>query len=334
MRLQVAASVLLVSAIGGPATAGADEPNSPPEQCRRPLPSAAAPFGQPWFPVNGTTQTVVPVVPERDRDSARARHLREAAAHLQAAGLGSLADHVRGLSAARPAAESPQEADRWRPHEAATSVLLAIKLVEIDEDKLAGFAFDPAQLPLGGATPEKPFSRGQPSLKVVGPEANLRGIVEALRKAGHARVLSEPTIVTLAGRPASFRVGGEIPLWALDPEGKPILRGERYGTAVDFLPQLGSSGNLRLHLRCEFSEVDRTQTVLVAGKQNPVILRTCIDTPWEMKPGQTLIAARHGGADDRDRAEGPRAPAIVLLVTPELIEATTARPSPDRAERR
>ncbi len=331
MRSLIPALVLMALAAGGLAAAGGDEQGSAPRQC----PPSLSTVDAPRFEASAAPCPVpaASVTPQRC-DAARIKHLQEAADHLQAAGLGSLADHVRSLLHAPTTAEPPQDASRWRPHEGAPQVLLTIKLVEIDEDKLAGFGFDPAQLPLAGATPDKPFGRGQPSLRVVGPEANLRGLVEALRRTGDARVLSEPTIVTIAGRPASFHAGGEIPLWAVGPDGQPILRDERYGTAVDFVPQLTAGGNLRLHLRCEFSEVDGTKTVLVAGKKNPVIQRTGIDTAWEMKPGQTLIAARHGGPDNGGREEGSQAPAIVMLVTPELIKATAALAPPGRSEQR
>jgi len=315
--------VLLGFGIGGLATGGADEPDRPPGQSPPSLPSAAPPF----------CQSVVPhpiakaVAPEQRGDAARAKHLQEAADHLQAAGLGSLADHVRGLLYAPTAAEPPQEASRWRPHpQAPQQVILAIKIVEIDEGKLTSLGFDPAR--------EPSFAQGLGALKVVGPETNLRGGVDALRKTDHARVLSEPTLVTVAGRPASLRVGGEIPLWTADPEGQPVQRLEHFGTSVDCVPHLTGNGNLRLELRCEFSEVDRTKTVVVAGKENPVIRRTTVATAWEMKPGQTLVVvARHGGPDDGDR-EGSRRPATVMLVTPEVVEATAALPSPDRFERR
>jgi len=330
MRSLVAASVLLVSAIGGLATAGADEPDSPPAQNPQTLPSVAAPFCQPYVAPHPITKTVAPA---RHGDAARIKHLQDAADHLQAAGLGSLADHVRGLLYAPTAAEPPQEVSRWRPHEGAPQVVLAVKIVEIDEGKLTGLGLDVGQEPSSGGRPQKALALSHPALNLVGPEANLPGLVETLRKDGSARVLSEPTLVTVAGRPASFHAGGEIPLWALDPNGQPILRGERYGTAVDFVPQLTSSGNLRLRLRCEFSQLDRTKTVVVAGKENPVVHSTCFVTACEMKPGQTLVVACPGRPED-GKAEASCRPATVVLVTPQIVEATAALSSPDRFERR
>ena len=170
-------------------------------------------------------------------------------------------------------------------------------------------------------------------MRTVDQEANLPGVVEALRKNDLARVLSEPTLVTMVGRPAFFHVGGEIQRWTLGLDGQPVERPERYGTSVDVVPHLAPSGNLRIELRYEHSEVDRARTVVVAGKQNPGIKRTSIDTGWEMKPGQTLVVARHSRPTPGD-AKGPGGPVTVLLVTPQLVEPMAALPSPDRSRRR
>jgi hypothetical protein len=73
------------------------------------------------------------------------------------------------------------------------------------------------------------------------------------------------------------------------------------------------------------SEVDQTKTVVVAGRKNPGIKRTSFVTGWEAKSGQTLVVARDWPQGPAD-AKGPRGPATLLLVTPQLVAPTAALP--------
>jgi len=332
MRSLVAAAVLLSLGMGLLAVAGAEEPSSRAISDTLP-PVAVAPAPQPSV----VPQPAVAAAAQgKDSEAARIEHLRQAAEHLRAAGLDSLADHVRGLSAAAHAAQPPQAAGPRRPNEkAAKQVLLAIKMLEIDEVKMRKLGFDFSQVPLGGGTSGKggvqtPWG----TMDVIGPGANLPGVVEALRANGLARVLSEPTIVTETGRPAHLRIGGEVPLWNLGPDGQPVQHFEPCGTAIDFVPNLVYNGNLRLDLRCEHSEVDSTKTATVAaGKKNPGIRKWTVDTGVEMKPGQTLVVTRHAPPAQGD-AKTPPGPTTLLLVTPQVVETMAALPSPEQPHRR
>jgi len=206
-------------------------------------------------------------VSDKNSGADRIDHLRKAAEHLQAAGLNSLADHIRGLSHTASAG-GPSKDRRFMT--LASQVLLHIKLLELDREKIRrlGLDFSPAQ-PLAGL-----------------PVWN--DLVEALSQDRLARVLAEPTLVTVIGRPAHFCSGGEVPIWDIGPDGKPVQRPERYGTSVDFIPRLTDKRDLRLELRLEHSELDRTKTVLVAGKENPVIHKRVMGTALQMKFGETF----------------------------------------------
>jgi len=319
MRLPIGTSVLLVVCTGAFFTARADGPD------RGPVPTARAlaPVPVPVQPDSAPHLVATPAAAS-GRPDARAEHLLQAAEHLRAAGLDSLADHVRALSGTSWPA---QGARLWPAHQQAAQqqVLFAIKLIEVDAEKLTRLGLDFSQVPSLGGTSEKTFTRDLPAMKVVAADANLPGVVEALRKNELARVLSEPTLVTTIGRPASFHVGGEIPRWAVGRDGQPIERPERIGTSVDVVPHLAPSGNLRIDLRYEYSEVDRTRTDAVAGEKNPGIKVVAFDTGWEAKSGQTLAVARHWHPTPGD-AKGSRRRVTVLLVTPQLVAPTAAPP--------
>jgi hypothetical protein len=222
---------------------------------------------------------------------------------------------------ARPGENGPQQ------------VLLSIKVVEVDEGKLKRLGFDFSLSPSLIAISQRECAGVLPVTTTLGPDDKLSGVVEALRKEGLARVLAEPTLVTVSGKPADFRAGGEIPLWGEGMDGKPVQRREQYGTKATFLPQVLDNGHLRLELLFEYSEVDRTKTAIVAGRENPVIRRWSIDTGWEAKPGQTLALAARSDAASAD-AKDSRRPTMLVLVTPQIVNSMAALPSPDTAKTR
>ncbi len=200
------------------------------------------------------------------------------------------------------------------PEAPVQQVLLHIKLVELTEENLRRLGLDFSQAQLLQGLPD------------------LNGSLEALGKEGPIRVLAEPTLVTVMERPARCRFGGQIKLWNLGPDGKPAERAEHVGTCVDFVPHLIDKRDLRIELKVEVSEVDRTKSVFVAGKKNPAIRQRVVDTALEVKLGETsaLTCPMHavGGA----RID-PTSTVIVLLVTVEAVDPMAAVLPSDRLGR-
>ena len=85
---------------------------------------------------------------------------------------------------------------------------------------------------------------------------NFQGFLEALERNNLATLLSEPTLTTVSGRPASFRVGGQIPIPVPQSLGVTTIEYRDFGTRIDFVPIVLGNGNVRLDVRAEVSEVD------------------------------------------------------------------------------
>ncbi|OHB80824.1 MAG: hypothetical protein A2W31_19000 [Planctomycetes bacterium RBG_16_64_10] len=136
--------------------------------------------------------------------------------------------------------------------------------------------------------------------------------------------------MTVIGRRARLQSGGEVLLWNIGPDGKLVQRPEHYGTHVDVVPRLTDKHDLRLELRFEYSEVDRTRTVLVAGKENPAIRKRVVVTALDMKFGETF--ALSGPSQAAGGGETGSA-SMVLLVTAEAVEPTAAAQPSDRPQR-
>lgn len=238
----------------------------------------------------------------------RLGHLLSAAEHLEAAGMPEEARRVReqaegekrALLARIDALE--RELDRLRPLVREPQVLVHVRMVEISRSKIRKLGLDistlesgPVELGSGGPAGSQPFQFG-----VVDDGAPLLGLLEALRNDGLLRVLAEPTLVTVSGRPGFFHAGGEIPAPVRRPDGTVAIEYREYGTQIDLVPIVLGKERIRLDVRPRVSEIDLSQTVEIEGQEYPGLKVREVDTGVEMNAGQTLIL---GGLVQKRRVE-------------------------------
>jgi pilus assembly protein CpaC len=117
------------------------------------------------------------------------------------------------------------------------------------------------------------------------------GFLAALQEKRIAKILAEPNIVAVSGRPAQFQVGGEIPIPVPQSLGTTTIEFKQFGTIVDFLPIVLGNGNVRLEVRPQVTERDDANGVLINGTLVPALTTRRVDTAVEMKAGQTFALA-------------------------------------------
>ena len=249
-------------------------------------------------------------------------------------------------------------------------VLLHVKVMEVSRTKLRQLGFDWAKItganvitsgPTGlvtdytddvlsmgglpGTVPGKAGLRSAASstfaFNVVDGASAFFGVLDALRQDNLMKIMSEPTLVTVSGRPASFNSGGEIPVPEPQSLGTISISWKKYGTQIDFVPIVLGNGKIRLEVRPRVSELDPTQSLTIGGTTVPGIKMREADTGVEIQAGQTLAIA--GLVQTRVEAENAGLPWIselpylgtafrsvnekrnevelLILVTPELVEA-------------
>ena len=157
--------------------------------------------------------------------------------------------------------------------------------------------------------------------------------IHYLQERGVVRLLSEPTLVTLSGRPASFVAGGEfaVPTTVGVGGAAAVTTDFRaFGAIVTFLPVVLDKDRIRLQVSPEFSQVNQDLTV----NNTPGLNTRAVSTTIEMREGQTLAIA--GLLDDAMQANlkgnvpflskvlGLRnvtrnETELIILVTPELV---------------
>jgi pilus assembly protein CpaC len=117
------------------------------------------------------------------------------------------------------------------------------------------------------------------------------GLIDWLQENRVAKILAEPNIVAVSGRPAQFNVGGEIPIVVPQSLGTATIEFKPFGTQIDFLPIVLGNGNIRLEVRPRISEIDEARSVVVQNFTIPSLTVREVDTAVEMKAGQTFALA-------------------------------------------
>ena len=176
---------------------------------------------------------------------------------------------------------------------------------------------------------------------VLGENNGFFGLIDALRRKNLVKVLAEPTLVAVSGRPAFFQEGGEFPVLVPQSLGTVSIEYKRFGTEVSFVPIVLGNGNIRLEVRPRVSEIDEARSVVINGNVVPGLRTREADTGVEMRAGQTLAMA--GLIQERVESENAGLPILadipylgvpfrrvrenvdevelLILVTPELVEA-------------
>lgn len=115
-------------------------------------------------------------------------------------------------------------------------------------------------------------------------------LFEELKSRKAIRFLAEPTLITTNGLPGSYFSGGtiEIPVPALQGEGKATVRSQKIGTEFEFVPTVRTGGRIRLRLKFQQSERDEMNPITVAGTTVPSITTRGVNTEIEIQSGHTV----------------------------------------------
>jgi pilus assembly protein CpaC len=176
---------------------------------------------------------------------------------------------------------------------------------------------------------------------VLAGQESFFGVLNLLTQKSVAKVISEPSLNTVSGRPASVNVGGEFPILVPQSLGTVSIQYKKYGTQLDFVPIVLGNGAIRLEVRPRVTEIDSSLAVTINGTQVPALKTREADTSAELRAGETLAVAglvqmRYEGSFNgllglsdlpfigipfRKVADQVNEVEMLILVTPQLVEA-------------
>jgi len=159
-----------------------------------------------------------------------------------------------------------------------------------------------------------------------------------------ARILAEPTLVTISGERASFLAGGEVPiLQQLATAGQALqsVTFEPFGLRLNIIPTLLENGCINLEISPEERVLSTANALIFTGSATPIDSFTTrkLQTIVELRPGQELylgglISSNSGrevdktpvlgevpvlGALYRSKAFSKNESELVISVRPEII---------------
>ena len=120
---------------------------------------------------------------------------------------------------------------------------------------------------------------------------NGRGIsltLDLLEGDGLARVLAEPTLVTMSGQSASFLAGGELPVPVPQGLGTTSIEYKSFGIGLTVTPTVLSNDRIVLKVAPEASELDYANATTINGSTVPSITTRRADTTVELGDGETF----------------------------------------------
>ena len=177
------------------------------------------------------------------------------------------------------------------------------------------------------------------SFAVIGDNNIFSSYITALRTENLLKILAEPEVLALNGRPALLLSGGEFPILVPQSLGTVSIQYKPFGVQLEAVPVVLGGGSLRLELQPEVSDRDFSNAVTVNGITVPALTVRRVNTQVEMKFGQTLMLAGListkqattiqkipflgelpyiGAAFSRKKSEDSETE-VVITVTPELV---------------
>lgn len=241
-------------------------------------------------------------------------------------------------------------------------VQLHVKVMEVSRTKLRDQGFDWQQISAGGSyvgqnaagllgaggSVNTAASASNIQFGIVDGSNRFYGFLQFLQKKQLAKLLSEPTLTTVSGRPASFNSGGQIPIAVPQALGVTTIEYREFGTQIDFVPVILGNGNIRLEVLAQVTEIDPSLAVAVGTGSVPGFRSRRADTAMEMKAGQTMAIAGlvynrldsqvrgvpvlsdlpWAGAAFRRNTETNNEVELIIMVTPEFTDAMDATEVP------
>jgi hypothetical protein len=200
---------------------------------------------------------------------------------------------------------------------AAQQVLVNVEMVDVNVSKCRELGLDICSDLFPDLT-KVGFACREPRFGVIHNADSLQASLEAAKKEGLVKIISRPTIVTLAGRPAQARIGKEVPV----PNNSGSLEYQFVGTEFDVVPVVASNGLLHLDLRCNHSELDANQKFQVGGCWIPGLSKTGFDTAIEVASGGTAALT---GMTHHDNSSDSSEFQLMVFVRPEIVEPAAAQ---------
>ncbi|HEY5070804.1 MAG TPA: type II and III secretion system protein family protein [Caulobacteraceae bacterium] len=119
----------------------------------------------------------------------------------------------------------------------------------------------------------------------------INATLEALEQRGAVHTLARPNLVAMSGEEASFLAGGEFPFPVPNGLNGTTIEFRTFGVKLNVTPTVEDSGEIRLKVAPEVSQLDPANGVTLQGYTIPGISTRRASTSVELRDGQSFAIA-------------------------------------------
>lgn len=126
------------------------------------------------------------------------------------------------------------------------------------------------------------------------PDINFGTVIEALQTRNLLQILSEPNLIAVNGKEASFLAGGQFPFPIVQPGNgftAVTISFKEFGVRLQFTPVIMPNGNIHLKVAPEVSTLDFSNALTISGFTVPALSTRKAETEFEVQDGQSFVIA-------------------------------------------
>src|SRR5580692_2185292 len=126
------------------------------------------------------------------------------------------------------------------------------------------------------------------------PDIHFGAVIEALETKNLLQILSEPNLIAVNGKEASFLAGGQFPFPIVQPGAgftAVTISFKEFGVKLQFTPVIMPNGNIHLKVAPEVSTLDFADALTISGFTVPALSTRKAETEFELQDGQSFVIA-------------------------------------------
>ncbi|HLW84199.1 MAG TPA: type II and III secretion system protein family protein [Candidatus Sulfotelmatobacter sp.] len=126
------------------------------------------------------------------------------------------------------------------------------------------------------------------------PDIHFGAVIQALETSNLLQILSEPNLIAVNGKEASFLAGGQFPFPIVQPGAgftAVTISFKEFGVKLVFTPVIMPNGNIHLKVAPEVSTLDFSNALTISGFTVPALSTRKAETEFELQDGQSFVIA-------------------------------------------
>ena len=192
---------------------------------------------------------------------------------------------------------APQQVQSAMTIRQAQQVQVEVRVMEVSRTALRDLGFNlqvtgnQFNLSTGSGLASSGTPQGALSIGTNIGSTTINATLRALEQRGALRTLAQPTLIAMSGEEASFLAGGEFPFPIPDGNNGVTIEFRTFGVKLNMTPTVQDSGQIRLRVAPEVSQLDPRNSLRLQGFEVPSLTTRRASTTVELRDGESFAIA-------------------------------------------